>query len=111
MDIKLPRNTTDNLQTKAQAFSTLNGTKVLHPADALDMVGMTTDVDSKIEKGKEYWREQEEHNLELEQKRKDINIVEKQEQKNQFNTNIAETKARKDAIKQEQGKEKRGRIY
>ena len=117
MTIMLPRNTIDNLQTKAQAFSTLNGTKTLHPADALDMVGMTTDVDSKIEKGKEYWREQEEHNLELEQKRKEMNgntegkVIEKQEQKNQYNTNITETKTRKDAIKKEQGKEKRGRIY
>lgn len=116
IDIKLPRNTLDNLQTKAQAFSTFNGTKVLHPADSLDMVGITTDVDAKIERGKEYWREVEEHNLELEQRKAEMNnqskgIVEKQEQKNQHNTQIQETKTRKDVIKKEQGKEKRGRIY
>ena len=117
MDIKLPRNTMDNLQTKAQAFSTFNGTKVLHPADSLDMVGITTDVEAKIERGKEYWREVEEHNLELEQRKTDMNaeakgsVVEKQEQKNQYNTDIKETKARKDSIKKEQGKEKRERIY
>ena len=119
VDIKLPRNTLDNLQTKAQAFSTFNGTKVLHPADSLDMVGITTDVDAKIERGKEYWREVEQHNLELEQQKAEMNaeikketgVVEKQEQKNQHNTDIKETKARKDAIKKEQGKEKRGRIY
>ena len=117
MEIKLPRNTMDNLQTKAQAFSTFNGTKVLHPADSLDMVGITTDVEAKIERGKEYWREIEEHNLELEQRKADMNaeakgnVAQKQEQKNQHNTDIAETKTRKDVIKKEQGKEKRGRIY
>lgn len=128
IDIKLPRNSQDNLQTKAQAFSTLNGTKVLHPADSLDMVGMTTDVDAKIERGKQYWQEQEQHNLELEQQRNEMkansdsangntgsnkkgNLVEKQEQKNQYNTDIKETKARKDAIKQENKAQKRQRIY
>lgn len=120
VDIKLPRNTLDNLQTKAQAYSTFNGTKTLHPADALDMVGITTDVDAKIERGKEYWREVEDHNLELEQKKADINakktensnnITQKQEQKNQYNTNIKETKARKDILKQEKKKDKRERIY
>lgn len=117
MDIKLPRNTTDNLQTKAQAYSTLNGTKTLHPADSLDIVGITTNVDEKIAKGKEYWREIEQHNLELEQKKSEMKtdnskgLVQKQEQKNQYNTNIKETKARKDSIKKEQNKEKRERIY
>lgn len=126
VETSLPRNTTDNLQTKAQAFSTLNGTKVLHPADALDMVGMTTDVDAKVERGKEYWEEQEQHNLELEVERAELTqrntnnsssnskngkIIEKQEQKNQYNTDIKETKARKDAIKAENKAEKRQRIY
>lgn len=134
IDIKLPRNTLDNLQTKAQAFSTFNGTKVLHPADSLDMVGITTDVDAKIERGQKYWEEREQHNLELEKQKQEMsaeisakkengqnsgqnsgqkktNINEKQEQKNQHNTNIAETKARKDAIKSESKGNKRERIY
>lgn len=128
LTIKLPRNTVDNLQTKAQAYSTLNGTKTLHPADALDMVEMTTDVEAKVEKGKKYWEEYDQKKLELELKRSEqqaeisekrqngngsgkVKLQSGQEQKNQYNTDLAETKTRKDVIKQEQGKTKRGRIY
>ena len=115
MDVTLPRNTMENLQTKAQAFSTLNGTKVLHPADALDMVGMTTDVDSKIENGRKYWEEQQEKQLEFQQRQKEMSAdtgnVAQQQQKNQYNTDVKETKERKEAIKKENKSNKKERIY
>lgn len=117
IDVTLPRNTMDNLQTRAQAYSTLNGTKTLHPADALDMVGMTTDVDAKIENGRKYWEEQQEKQLEFQQRQKEMSAKtdEKlginQEQKNQYNTDVKETKARKEVIKEENKANKKGRIY
>lgn len=106
LEIKVPRNNIDNLQTKAQAYSTLNGTKTLHPADALDMVELTTDIDSKIQKGIKFWEEQAE-------KEQEINNEVKmgQQQENQYNTDIVETKERKKAIKVENKAQKRERIY
>ena len=117
IDIKIPRNQLDNLQTKAQAYSTINGTKTLHPADALDIVEMTTDVDGKIERGKKYWEEQAKQQLEMESeytKEKEAassSVKVGQQQENQYNTNITETKERKELIKKEQGNKKRERIY
>ena len=123
LDIKVPRNQVDNLQTKAQAFSTLNGTKTLHPADALDIVEMTTDVDGKVERGIKFWEEYAENQMKMQQTYTTNNIQTKsgeassssvkvgQQQENQYNTDITETKKRKDAIKTEQGNKKRERIY
>lgn len=114
IDIKVPRNSQDNLQTKAQAYSTLNGTKTLHPSDALDMVGITTDVDSKVERGIKFWQEQaeleQERQLDADTKRNEIS-VNKQQQANQYNTTIAETKVTKENIKQETEAKKRERVY
>ena len=109
LDIKVPRNNIDNLQTKAQAYSTLNGTKTLHPADALDMVELTTDIDTKIDRGIKFWEEQAEKQQELKEKNQEIKMG--QQQENQYNTDIKETKARKDAIKTENKNAKRERIY
>lgn len=113
LEIKVPRNRIDNLQTKAQAFSTINGTKTVHPADALSMVELTTDVDTKVERGIKFWEEQARKEKEINSigndKNDDIKIG--QVQKNQYNTDITETKTRKDAIKEENKKEKRERIY
>lgn len=122
LDIKVPRNQVDNLQTKAQAFSTLNGTKTLHPADALDIVEITTDVDGKVERGIKFWEEYAEKQLEMQNTYRSENQTKDgeassssvkvgQQQENQYNTDITETKRRKDAIKQEQGNKKRERIY
>lgn len=113
LDIKVPRNNIDNLQTKAQAYSTLNGTKTLHPADALDMVELTTDIDGKIEKGIKFWEEQakkeQEINMKYTEKQNEVKIG--QQQENQYNTDIVETKERKKAIKEENKAAKRERIY
>lgn len=131
LDIKVPRNNIDNLQTKAQAYSTLNGTKTLHPADALDMVELTTDIDTKIERGIKYWDEQAEKELDRNAERFGGNAggstisgvgtkiakpgskgtIEKQQQENQYNTDIKETKERKKLIKKENNAQKRERIY
>ena len=124
LDIKVPRNQVDNLQTKAQAFSTINGTKTLHPADALDIVEITTDVDGKVERGLKFWEEYAEKQQEIQNmyKENENNVGSNgeassssakmgQQQENQYNTDIAETKKRKDAIKSEQGNKKRERIY
>lgn len=116
IDIKVPRNTQDNLQTKAQAYSTLNGTKTLHPADSLDMVGITTDIDAKVDRGIKFWREQAEIEKNINSGNgnninSSSNIKIGQEQKNQYNTDITETKVTKDNIKEEQQKDKRERIY
>ena len=109
LDIKVPRNNIDNLQTKAQAYSTLNGTKTLHPADALDMVELTTDIDTKIERGIKFWQEQAEKEQEIKSSNDEIKMG--QQQENQYNTDIVETKERKKVIKTESNAKKRERIY
>jgi SPP1 family phage portal protein len=116
IEIKVPRNKVDNLQTKAQAYSTLIGTKTLLPADALTIVDVTTDADTKCEKGRIYWEEQAEKEAELNKRysnteNTDTDVKTGQEQKNQYNTDITETKARKDSIKEEIKNSKRERIY
>ena len=65
IDVKFTRNKNDNLQTKAQSFSTLHGTKVFDPIDILEICDLTTDSVEVIERGEKYWDEQKEKNLEL----------------------------------------------
>ena len=57
IDIKLPRNKNDNIQTKAQSFSTLMSTGNIAPEDALSMADMTTDVTGVVERGKKFKEE------------------------------------------------------
>lgn len=64
IDVKFTRNKNDNLQTKSQAFSTLHGTRTLDPADSLEICELTTDVVEVIERGKKYWDEVAQKNLE-----------------------------------------------
>ena len=110
LDIKVPRNNIDNLQTKAQAYSTLNGTKTLHPADALDMVELTTDIDTKVERGIKFWEDFAKKEQEIANEG-DNEVKIGQQQENQYNTDIVETKERKKAIKTENKAKKRERIY
>ena len=72
LDVKFTRNKNDNLQTKAQSFSTLHGTKTLDPADALEMCDMTTDVVEVIDRGKKYWEEVSEQNLQLQKRTQEV---------------------------------------
>ena len=61
LDVKLPRNKNDNLQSKAQSYSTIISTKTIAPADALEMADMTTDVTEVIARGENYWNKKEEN--------------------------------------------------
>ena len=72
LDVKFTRNKYDNLQTKAQSFSTLHGTKTLDPADALEMCDMTTDVVEVIDRGKKYWDNVAEQNLQLQKRTQEV---------------------------------------
>lgn len=64
MDVKFSRNKSDNLQSKAQSYSTLVGTKTITPEDALTIADMTTDSVEMAEKGKKYWEEVAQQNIE-----------------------------------------------
>ena len=59
VDVKFSRNKNDNLQVKAQSFSTLHSTKALDPADALEMCDLTTDVVEVTKRGEKYWKTKE----------------------------------------------------
>ncbi|MBQ0112820.1 MAG: phage portal protein [Bacteroidales bacterium] len=63
IDIKFPRNKTDNLQSKAQSYSTFVGTRTIAPEDALEMCDVTTDVVDVANRGKEYWDKVAEENM------------------------------------------------
>ena len=60
LDVKLPRNKNDNLQSKSQSYSTIISTKTIAPEDALEMSDMTTDVTEVIARGEAYWSKKEE---------------------------------------------------
>lgn len=60
LDIKFPRNKNDNLQSKAQSYATILGTKTIAPEDALEMANMTTDVTEVIARGENYWSKKQE---------------------------------------------------
>ena len=65
IDIKLPRNKNDDIQTKAQSFSTLMATEEIAPEDALAMADMTTDIQGVISRGKKYKEEQKTSNNDI----------------------------------------------
>lgn len=65
IDVKLPRNKNDNIQTKAQSFSTIMATEVIAPEDALAMADMTTDITGVITRGKKYKEENQEKAIEI----------------------------------------------
>ena len=60
IDIKMPRNKHDNIQSKAQSFSTLMSTEVVAPEDALAISDMTNDITGVVERGKKYQEEKQE---------------------------------------------------
>jgi hypothetical protein len=51
VNITIGRHTTDNLQTKTQAFSTLVATGELATIDCLEMAGLTNRVNEVVERG------------------------------------------------------------
>lgn len=54
ISVQLPRNKNDNIQTKAQSYSTLISTNTIAPEDALAMSDMTTDITGVVKRGKQY---------------------------------------------------------
>lgn len=68
MDVKFSRNKNDNLQSKAQSYATLIGTKTITPEDALTIADMTTDSVEIAAKGKKYWEEEKQNYLDNQQK-------------------------------------------
>ena len=60
IDIKLPRNKNDNIQTKAQSFNTLIQSGEIAPEDALAMADMTTDIQGVVQRAKDYKESKEE---------------------------------------------------
>ena len=96
LDVKFTRNKNDNLQTKAQSFSTLHGTKTLDPADALEICDMTTDVVEVIDRGKKYWQDVAEQNLELQKKTQEV-----LQSNNNQNQNQNQNKAKENTGKQD----------
>jgi hypothetical protein len=73
IDVKLPRNKNDNLQTKAQSYASLVSTKTISPEDALNIADMTTDTAEVIRRGDEYWTKKQEEIDARMQKQQDIN--------------------------------------
>lgn len=60
IDIKYPRNKTDNLNSKVTAYSTLLGTQTMAPEDALDIVDIISDISEVVARGEEYWKKKRE---------------------------------------------------
>ena len=85
VDIKFSRNKTDNLQSKAQSYSTFVGTKSIAPEDALEMCDVTTDVVEVAERGKKYWDAVADENMKKQQE------MMKQNAKNSGNPDLANT--------------------
>ncbi len=68
VDIKYPRNKTDNLNSKVTAMATMLGTELMAPEDVLDIVDITSDNAEVIARGEEYWKKKKEENFEEQQK-------------------------------------------
>ena len=72
IDIKMPRNKHDNIQSKAQSFSTLMSTGEIAPEDALSMADMTNDITGVVDRGKKY-KEENAKKQQDEKKQQDVN--------------------------------------
>lgn len=68
VDIKYPRNKTDNLNSKVTAYAALLNTETVAPNDALDIVDITSDNAEVVARGEEYWKNKKQENFEEQQK-------------------------------------------
>lgn len=73
VEITIGRHTTDNLSTKATAFSTLVATGELATIDALELSGLTTRTAEVVERGKQEKEEREKKAIEMAQQTGDQN--------------------------------------
>lgn len=89
LDIKFSRNKTDNLQSKAQSYSTFIGTKTISPEDALEMCDVTTDVVEVAERGKKYWEKVAAENIKKQQELMKKNGQNQGDLVNTSNSNIS----------------------
>lgn len=94
IDIKLPRNKNDNIQTKAQSYSTLVSTNTIAPEDALAMADMTTDITGVVTRGKKYQedktRQNEDNTRQTTQTNNDNNFNSDKENNQQENKQLSE---------------------
>lgn len=65
INVTIGRHTTDNIQTKAQAFSTLVATGELATIDALEMSGLTNRLNEVVERGEKAKEERQEQALKV----------------------------------------------
>lgn len=79
IDLSVGRHTTDNLQTKTQAFSTLVATGELATIDALEMTCLTNKSREVVERGEKFRKERQEE--------ADERMVKQQENTNNQNNN------------------------
>ncbi len=75
IDIDMPRNKTDNLNNKVNAFSTLMSTQIMAPEDALDIVDIISDVAEVVARGEVYWKKKKEENFEEQQRQLELQGV------------------------------------
>lgn len=68
IDMKYPRNKTDNLLSKVQAMSTLHSMKMMAPEDTLEIGDVTTDITEVVQRGEAYWKNKAEQNFEDQQR-------------------------------------------
>ena len=114
LDIKFSRNKTDNLQSKAQSYSTFVGTKTVSPEDALEMCDVTTDVVEVATRGKKYWDAVAEENLkkqqELTQKNNDLANTSNSQISKTLGTNFVNNKNKISPKESENNKRAKGNI-
>lgn len=68
VDIKYPRNKTDNLNSKVTAMSTMLSTQVMAPEDVLDIVDITSDNTEVVARGLAYWKKKKQEDFEEQQR-------------------------------------------
>lgn len=73
INVTIGRHTTDNIQTKAQAFSTLVATGELATIDALEMSGLTNRLNEVVERGEKAKQEAQQQAIELMQQNTQVN--------------------------------------
>ena len=87
VDMKYPRNKTDNIVSKAQAISTLYNTKIMAPEDVLEIGDITTDVADVVARGTKYWKQKAEEGFEEQKRQLELRGVEDVTQEGVGNAN------------------------
>lgn len=64
IDIKYPRNKTDNLNSKVTAMATMWGMEIMAPEDVLEIGDITTDIAEVVARGEAYWKKKKEEQIE-----------------------------------------------